>query len=174
MTGAGRRVAAMLLSGCVSAGALAGTASDIELLVRERIDAAARGDAAAWRRHIADDCVWTGPGLANGTTSDAQLAITANASLPRQPATIREFEVHEFGDTVLATYVFTSGPDASGLTKRFRKSDTYVRRDGDWRLVSAVENLVPARAVARTDPASLDAYVGRTSLAADTTEQSTA
>ena len=143
---------ALMASDC----AFASTAADIESIVRERIAAAARGDKAAWRKHIADDCVWTGPGLANATTADAEVAITANASLPGQAAEIRDFEVHEFGDTVLATYVFTSGP-----AKRFRKTDTYVQRDGDWQLISAVEVFAPTHAVAQVDPATYDAYAGR-------------
>src|SRR5262245_51414268 len=115
-----------------AAAAWAGAAGDVEAIVRERIAAASRGDKVAWRKHIAEDAVWTGPGLANTTTAIADAAITANASLPKQPSTIRDFEVHEFGDTAVATYVFEAG---AGGAKRFRKTDTYVRRDGDWMLV---------------------------------------
>lgn len=138
-----------------AATAWAGAAADVEAIVRERIAAAARGDKVAWRRHIADDAVWTGPGLENATTADAELAITANASLPKQASTIRDFEVHEFGDTAVATYVFESVP-----SKRFRKTDTYVRRDGDWTLVLSVEIFAPAQAVAQVDPATFDAFLG--------------
>ncbi len=143
-----------------ASGAWASTASDIEAIVRARIAAAERGDRTAWRRHIAADAVWTGPGLANATTADAELAITANASLPKQSSEIREFEVHEFGDTALATYVLLSGLDRGAATKRYRKSDTYVRGNGGWMLVSAVEILVPIQARARVDPDSYDELVG--------------
>jgi ketosteroid isomerase-like protein len=142
--------------------ALASTGTDIESIVRDRIAAAARGDKSAWRKHIADDCVWTGPGHVNATTADAEIAITANASLPQQAAEIRDFEVHEFGDTVLASYVFTTAAAADGgASKRFRKTDTYVRRDGDWRLISAVEIFALPQAVAEVDPSTFDAYAGR-------------
>lgn len=148
----------LLFAGC---GAWASTASDIEAIVAERIDAAGRGDKVTWRKHVADDAVWIGPGLANGTTADAELAITANASLPKQSSEIREFEVREFGDIALATYVLLGSPPGdAAATKRFRKSDTYVRRDGGWQLVSAVEILVPMQAAAEADPARYDALAG--------------
>jgi hypothetical protein len=135
--------------------AWSGTAADIEAIVRERIAAATRGDKLAWRKHIADDAVWTGPGLENATTAIAEAAITANASLPKQASTIRDFEIHEFGDAAVATYVFESGP-----SKRFRKTDTYVRRDGDWTLILSVEIFAPSQAVLEVDPATYDAFLG--------------
>lgn len=139
----------------VAEGAPSSQTAAIEAIVRERIAAAARGDKVAWRKYIADDAVWTGPGLENATTADAELAITANASLPKQASTIRDFEVHEFGDTAIASYVFEIGP-----SKRFRKTDTYVRRDGDWTLILSVEIFVPAQAVTNVDPATYDAFLG--------------
>lgn len=147
---------ASMLASMAIAAVPAPHAAEVEALVRERIAAAQRGDKVAWRKHIADDAVWTGPGLENATTADAELAITANASLPKQASTIRDFEVHEFGDTAVASYVFESG----GASKRFRKTDTYVRRDGSWTLVLSVEIFVPAQAVAQVDPATYDAFAG--------------
>jgi ketosteroid isomerase-like protein len=154
-----------LATATFGAAAWAGTAADIEALVRERIAAAARGDKAVWRTHIDDRAVWTGPGLANATTADAELAIAANASLPKQPSEIRDFEVHDFGDTAIASYVNQGGaPPPGEAAKRFRKTDTYVRRDGEWRLVLSVEIFVPAQVLAQADPATFDALAGSYAL----------
>lgn len=139
--------------------------AEIEKIVRERLQAAARGDKAAWRRHIAADCVWTGPGLTNGTTADAEREISANKTLQPGPLELRDFEVHLFGDAALATYVSIERPvQGTGAAKRFRKTDTYLRRDGRWQLISAAEVYVAPRPTVRIDPAVADAYAGEYEL----------
>jgi len=149
------------MAAALAAPAAAPVAPEIESIVRERIAAASRGDRAAWRRNVADDAVWVGPGLANAGTAAAELAITANASLPKQAVEIRDFEVHEFGEAALATYVLLGGTEGDTATKRFRKADTYVRREGRWQLVSAVEILVPTQAAAQADAGTYDALAGQ-------------
>jgi len=139
--------------------------ADVERIVRERLQAAVRGDRSAWRRHISADCVWTGPGLAVGTTADAELEITGNAALPTNVYEVKEFETHMFGSVAVATYVSVERrADGMGTAKRFRKTDTYLRRDGTWQLISAVEVFVPSRPVLPVDPQVYDSYIGQYSL----------
>lgn len=138
-------------------------AAEIERIVRERLAAAARGDKDAWRRHIAADCVWTGPGLAVGSTADAAVEISANRTLAPRAAELRDFEVRVFGpDAAVATYVSIQPPaEPGGAAKRYRKTDTYLRREGNWQLIAANEVFVPTRAAVATPPERLDAYGGR-------------
>lgn len=139
--------------------------AEVERIVRERLQAAVRGDRSAWRRHISADCVWTGPGLAVGTTADAELEITGNAALPTNIYEVKDFETHMFGKVAVATYVSVERqPDGIGTAKRFRKTDTYLRRGGAWQLISAAEVFVPSRPVLPVDPQVYDSYLGQYSL----------
>lgn len=145
--------------------------AEVETIVRARLAAAARGDRAAWRRHISDGCVWTGPGLVVGTTADAEREIAANPSLPPTSSEIQGFETHLFDNVAIATYVVTYMPAAGAATaevKRFRKTDTYLGGRRGWTLIAAQEIFVPGRAAASpADSRAFDAYVGSYQLDAE-------
>lgn len=143
--------------------------AEIERIARERLQAAAKGDKATWRRHISTNCLWTGPGLVIGTTADAENEITANAALPAKNLEVRDFETRTFGDdVVIATYVSVERtPDGTGVAKRFRKTDTYHRSAGDWQLISAMEVFVASRPVVAVDSKVYDSYVGEYELDAN-------
>jgi ketosteroid isomerase-like protein len=133
--------------------------SQVEQLVRERLAASWRGDKATWRRHIADDCVWVGPGLVIGTTADAeaeQIGTTDKVEL-------KDFQTHAFGrDLVIATYLSVARGEKDGVTnlRRWRKSDTYRRVGRDWKMIQGVEVLIPTRPIAKVDPKVYDDYAG--------------
>ena len=133
-------------------------AARVEQLVRERLAASARGDKATWRRHIADDCVWVGPGLVIGTTADAESEQIGS----KETFLYKDFETHAFGDIVVVAYMSLASSKKDGVTnvRRWRKADTY-RRSGDaWKMIQAVEIVVPMRLAAKIDPRVLDDYVG--------------
>jgi ketosteroid isomerase-like protein len=145
--------------------ALAAPEAEIEGLIRERLEAASRGDAGTWRRHVADDCLWTGPGLVVGTTAEAQAEISANAALPKKALALTDFRARAFGDVVVATYVSNEPPVAGApVAKRFRKTDTYQRRGGSWMLIAANEVFVPTRVAAAARPGTYDDYLARYEL----------
>jgi hypothetical protein len=111
-------------------------------LVQERLAASLAGDTATWHRQVSDQAVWTGPGLAVGTTPQALTEQAANRLLhPR--ATIADLAVHLVGGIAQATYVVI---EAGTPGKRFRKTDTYVRSGKTWTLVGSAEVPVPFRA----------------------------
>lgn len=140
-------------------------ATEVERLVSERLHAAVKGDKATWRRHIADECLWIGPGLVVGTTADAGQEISANANLPAKNYELRDFEARVFGDVVVATYLSIEHQyGKEGLAKRFRKTDTYLRRGGRWQLISATEIYVPRRLAHAVSPSTYDSYVGEYTL----------
>ena len=72
-------------------------AAKVEAIVRARLEAGAHGDAAAWKRHISADCLWTGAGLARATTARVEVEQTANATLPLSKSGFRGWPR---GDTV--------------------------------------------------------------------------
>ncbi len=118
----------------------------IATLVRHRLDRAIAGDTAEWHRQVADDAVWTGPGLAIATTRDVLLSIAANAHIPTGAQRIDGLAVHLQGGIAQATYVqFVANADSGLPGKRFRKTDTYRRGPAGWILVAATEIAIAER-----------------------------
>jgi hypothetical protein len=131
----------------------------VEGLIRERLAASGRGDKATWRRHIAADSVWVGPGLTVGTLADAD----AEQIGTKEALEIKDFQTRSFGgDLVIATYLFVAQSEKDGATnlRRWRKSDTYRRAGGVWKMIQAVEIAIPSRAIAKIDRKVYDDYVG--------------
>lgn len=149
-------IAALTLSGAAIAKDVAG--ATVERLVRERLAASTRGDRATWRKHISNDCVWVGPGLAVGTTADAESEQIGTS----ETRTFRDFQTRSFGDVTIATYLFVARGEQNGTTtlRRWRKSDTYRRVGKTWKMIQAVEIVIPTRTIAKIDPSVLDDYAG--------------
>jgi ketosteroid isomerase-like protein len=150
--------AVCLLISLAPAGAAPNDGVLVEQLVRERLAASARGDKATWRKHIADDCVWVGPGLLVGSTADAESEQIGTSEV----RTFKDFQTRAFGDVVIATYLMIARGEQNGATtlRRWRKSDTYRRSGKDWKMIQAVEIIVPTREIAKVDPKVLNDYVG--------------
>lgn len=143
----------------VTAAAAKSPSAVVEQLIRDRLAAAGRGDKAAWRRHIAEDSVWVGPGLQVGTLADAEAEQIGTKELLE----IRDFQAHAFGaDLVIGTYLYVAHGENDGAAtlRRWRKSDTYRRIGGTWKMIQAVEIVIPSRAIAKIDRKVYDDYVG--------------
>jgi ketosteroid isomerase-like protein len=139
--------------------------TEVERIVRERLTAAQKGDIDTWKKHISPDCVWTGPGLGMPTTAGAEAEQRAGAALPAHPPNeLSHLQVRLFGDTAIATYIMLERRPDGRAGKQFRKTETLVRREGEWTLVAAVESFVPFREPVAIDPKALDAYSGRYQL----------
>jgi len=139
----------------------AGTAAaDIGRALRERLDAYGRGDADAWGRYVADECL-CGP----STKVDLQQEMRARPAGVRifsGPVTGLEVRVH--GDTAAARYRVTDmtaiGSQQVGV--ELIKAETYVKRGGRWLLMGGAETVLPVDPpIAAVDPAGYDALVGR-------------
>jgi ketosteroid isomerase-like protein len=150
--------AVCLLISLAPAGAAPSDGARVEQLVRERLAASARGDKATWRQHIADDCLWVGPGLLVGSTADAESEQIGTSEV----RTFKDFQTRAFGEVAIATYLMIARGEQNGATtlRRWRKSDTYRRVGQDWKMIQAVEIIVPTRGIAKIDPRVLNDYVG--------------
>ena len=133
--------------------------------VQERLAAALTGDTARWHRHVDDAAVWTGPALRNATTREVIGSIAANHVVTIPAQRIADLVVHldRSGSVAQATYVqFTGDTSRSARTgKRFRKTDTYVRRGTEWWLVGGTEVAVPFRPAVVLDSTRSARLVGR-------------
>jgi ketosteroid isomerase-like protein len=157
--------AVCLLLSAVTVIAAPNDGARVEQLVRERLTASARSDKATWRKHIADDCLWVGPGLLVGSTADAESEQIGTSEV----RTFKDFQTRAFGDVVIATYLMIARGEQNGAAthRRWRKSDTFRRVGQDWKMIQAVEIIVPMREIAKIDPKVLNDYVGTYRLKAD-------
>lgn len=136
-------------------------------LVHERLRAAQAGDTARWHRFVSDSCVWVGAGLRAASTREVLPSIAANRAIRLAAQQIRDLVVYVSRDVAQATYVqqVQDAGQASEAGKRFRKLDTFVRRDSTWLLIGASEVAVPFRARVALGAEAAERLVGRYALA---------
>ena len=94
-------------------------------------------DGATFGKYFADDAVLTTPD-GNVQTKVQLLADVKSGELVLESSTISDMKVRVYGDAAVATYTTTDKgtykkQDISG---RYRWTDTFVRRAGDWKLVA--------------------------------------
>lgn len=113
----------LALASALFAQAVAGetdNAAAIESIIRERHEAGVRGDKETWRKHIADDCIWLGPGVNIGTITEVEEA-QVDVGVAR---TIEDVSVRLYDKAAVATDIVSETlvqGDKTSLT-RMRKS----------------------------------------------------
>lgn len=156
-------IALLALTMAIAAPALAGespTAATIQRLLRERLDAYARRDGAAWAKYVDEEC------LCGGSSRAGILAEMAArpAALENGYGEIRDFRLREIGETAIALYRVVEYSEAGGHRIELDqwRTETYLRRGGSWLLAAGAAVLVPHDpAVAGVDPQLYDALLGR-------------
>lgn len=137
-----------------------GAAAEIGRALRDRLDAYGRGDAEAWGRFVAGDCV-----CGTSTRRDLQAEIAARpAGVKIWSGEVTDLEVRVQGDAAAVRYRVTdfTGIGSQQVGVALIKAETYVRRDGRWLLLGGAETVLPADPpIAAVDPRSYDALVGR-------------
>jgi ketosteroid isomerase-like protein len=112
-------------------------------LENEWAAAAVRRDGAAFRRLIApgfvyseDDRTMTRAELIDGLVSGSDTV---------QHAHNEEMGVHHFGSVAVVTgWLIMRGRGASGpFDRRYRYTDTWMKRDGRWQVIAAHDYLMP-------------------------------
>jgi ketosteroid isomerase-like protein len=115
----------------------AGAEQALMKIENEILAALLKRDAAAFGRHFADDAVLTTP---DGTvqTKAQLLGDVKSGDLVLESSSISDMKVSVHGDAAVVTYATTDKgkykkQDISG---RFRWTDVFVRRGGEWKLVA--------------------------------------
>lgn len=153
---------------------VSGTASpEVEQILgrtlRERLDAYARGDATAWGRFVADDCLC-------GVATKAEILKEIAARTPNAKnwyGEISGLEVRLHGEVAVARYRVTEHIEISGQSMAVpqRRTETYARRGDLWVLIAGAETVLPQDPpVAKVDPKIYDAYAGRYQYAPGTVD----
>jgi hypothetical protein len=134
--------------------------AQIRRLLRERLDAYAKGDAVAWARYVDADCLCAG-----STRAGLQKEISSRPSpVKNWYGDIRDLTVRVRGDVAVARYRITEFTEigAQRLEIEEWRAETHVRQGGSWALLGAADVVVPRDpAIAKVEPRVLDAYAGQ-------------
>jgi ketosteroid isomerase-like protein len=104
-----------------------------------------RRDVAVFQRLLADGFVYTEDDRTVGR--DAVLHDVAAGPDTVDSAHNEDMQVHQFGSTAIVTgWLVVGGRGARGpFNRRYRFTDTWMRRGGRWQIIAAHDYLVPPR-----------------------------
>ena len=98
-----------------------------------------KNDRATFDRFFADDVIYT-RGTGQVITKKDILADTGNSTAPRANATYegQDFQVHQYGDLAVVNFrlVMHATEDNKPLTRTFRNTGTFMKRNGQWQAVA--------------------------------------
>lgn len=98
-----------------------------------------KNDRATFDRFFADDVIYT-RGTGQAITKKDILADTGNSTAPRANATYegQDFQVHQYGDLAVVNFrlVMHATEDNKPLTRTFRNTGTFMKRNGQWQAVA--------------------------------------
>src|SRR5438477_9513866 len=102
-------------------------------------------DAALFRRLLADGFVYTEDDRTVGRDDVLHDVVAGPDTV--ESAHNEDMKVHRFGTTAIVTgWLVVGGHGSQGpFSRRYRFTDTWVRRGGRWQIVAAHDYLVPAR-----------------------------
>jgi ketosteroid isomerase-like protein len=127
--------------------ATAPAAEELTRLLKEFLDGASRNDVAAHDRFWADDLIYTrSSGVRTGKAEileNARSGPTATAAEPTEYSA-EDIRIQQYGDTAVVAFRLvgrTGG--AQPVVGYFLNTGTFVKRDGEWRVVAWQSTRVP-------------------------------
>jgi ketosteroid isomerase-like protein len=128
--------------------ATAPAAEELTQMLRTFLDGASRNDIAAHARFWADDLIYTrSAGVRMGKAE-----ILANARSSASPSTepptqysAEDIRIQQYGDTAVVAFrlVGKTGTGAQAQVMQFLNTGTFVKRNGEWRVVAWQSTRVP-------------------------------
>ena len=108
-------------------------------------DALSSGDTKPWDQALAADVIYTSE---DGLVQDKADVIKSIGPLPKGFSggiTLRDFQVRQAGDAVVAHYFVEEWEDVYGqhLKTTYVTTDTWAKRDGRWQMVATQTTVVP-------------------------------
>ena len=150
------------------AGSDASVATQLTAISQALLDAVSRGDTLTWSRHLDPDGVFTDE---EGNVRDKRTVIGELHPLPAGISgqiCIASPRSTVKGDVAVLTYdaLETATIYGQQVRTRYHTTDTYVHREGAWRLLASHTAVLPSEhAAVAIEPAVLTDYVGRYVLA---------
>ena len=117
--------------------AAAGVEQAVTKIENDMLAALLKRDVAGFSKYLADDAVITTPDGAVQTKAQL-IADVKSGDLVLESSTISDMKVRAYGDAAVATYTTTDKGKykKTDIGGRYRWTDTFVRRAGEWKLVA--------------------------------------
>ena len=144
------------------------TQEDLIHRTQELFDTVVPGNKEPWKKYFADDCIFADE---KGRNLNKTQLIADIGPLPKgYSGTIKVAKAQSVvhGDTAILSYDLDETETIFGqkLTARYHVTDTWLRRDGSWQIVSSqAMRYYEDPAVARIDPKKFTGFSGTYELA---------
>jgi uncharacterized protein DUF4440 len=153
------------------------TQDELVRRTQELYDAIVPGDQAPWKKYFADDCIFSDE---KGRTFDKPKLIADITPLPAGYSgsiKVNNVQSRVIADTAVLSYDLDETETIFGqnLTARYRVTDTWLRRSGEWKIIaSQAHRYYEDPAIGKVDPKKFGDFVGIYELAPDQTRLVTA
>ena len=115
------------------------TQQELVALVQEFLKNVPNNQRSTFDRFFADDVIYT-RGTGQVITKKDILADTGNPSVPRANATFtgEDFNVHQYGEMAVVNFrlVMHATDNGQQVTRSFRNTGTFMKRNGHWQAVA--------------------------------------
>jgi hypothetical protein len=144
------------------------TQEELARRAQELSNAVAVGDRAPWKKYFADDCIYFDE---KGRTMGKEALIADITPLPKGYSgtiTMRKVQSRIEKDVAILSYDLDETENVFGqaMTARYHETDTWMRRNGEWKIVaSQVLRYYQDPAAGTVNARELKDYVGRYELA---------
>jgi hypothetical protein len=144
---------------------------------QELYDAIVSGNQAPWKKYFAGDCIFSDE---KGRTLDKAKLIADITPMPAGYSgaiKIDNVQSRILGDTAVLSYDANETETIFGqnLTARYHITDTWLRRNGEWKIVaSQAHRYYEDPAIGKIDPKKFGDFIGIYELAPDQTRSVTA
>ena len=161
---------------CRGDGAPAMTEKELVRRTQELFDAVVPGDPAPWKKYYADDCIFHDE---KGRSLDKTKLIADIVPLPKGYSgtiTVTKPQSVITSETAILSYDTLETETIFGqeLYARYHGTDTWLRRDGKWRIVAAqTMRYYEDPAVGKADPAKFSDYAGTYEVSQDSERRTT-
>ena len=141
----------LILVNCMAAAAQkpAPDAAELTRMLNEFLAGATRNDAAVHDRFWADDLIYTGSsGRRFGKAELMRNVRSAKPAKPEDPVPVYSAEdvrIQQYGDAAVVAFrlISTTEKDGKKQVARFLNAGTFIRRNGQWRVVAWQATTVP-------------------------------
>lgn len=134
-------ILALILASPAQGAATAPAAEELTQLLKEFLDGASRNEVAAHDRFWADDLIYTrSSGMRTGKAEileSARSGATATAAGPAEYSA-EDIRIQQYGDTAVVAFrlVGRTGSGPQAVVEHFLNTGTFVKRNGEWRVVA--------------------------------------
>ena len=160
--------ASMLMLSNTKAQSSSGSEAEIRKMTTELLDAVGSGNKKVWDQYLDENCVVS---VADGRTFTKSQMLDEIQPRPKGYVGSMELEdvrFRDFDNTAVICYLVkqTESIFSQSIITRYRTTDSYLKRDGAWKLIASEATVLLGQPRPATVSAKvLDTYVGEYGLA---------